>query len=282
MKKLSILVLMLILTFKISAQNVTQQKYSLISASDQFGFTSLSILDPYLSPLVYSGVGMKFEHAERRFFSPENTRLSMEGKIRALAGMTLNPEYTASTTYIGANYSWGMHYHFQILDDLQILAGGTADAVFGFKSNARNVNNPINLDMATNLNLSGVARYDFKTRRRTLRLSYALEIPVLGCMYVPYGGASYYEMFGLGNLSDAFHFSSLHNKLGSSGSLMLDVPFKHSTWRFGINSSDLKYQANNLVFKQNEFSLMIGCKYDLHIFAGTKTPAPSNFISTDK
>lgn len=282
MKKLSLFVLMLILTFNMSAQNETQQKYSLTSTSNQLGFASLSILDPYLSPLVYSGIGMKFEHTERRFFSPENTKLSMEGKIRALAALTLNPEYTTSTTYIGANYSWGMHYHFQIREDFQILAGGTADAVFGFKSNARNVNNPVNLDMATNLNLSGVARYDFKMRRRTLRLSYTMEIPLLGFMYVPYGGASYYEMFDLGNLSDAFHFSSLHNKLGSSGSVMLDVPFKHSTWRFGVNTSKLKYQANNMVFEQNEFSLMIGCKYDLHIFAGTKTPAPSNFISTDK
>lgn len=282
MKKLSLFVLMLILTFNVSAQNDADQKYVLTSSSNQFGITSLNILDPYLSPLVYSGVGIKFEHAERRFFSPENTKLSMEGKIKALAGMTFNSNNTASMSYLGANYGWGMHYHFQVLDNFQVLAGGTADAIFGFKSNARNVNNPINLDMATNLNLSGIARYDFKTRRRTLRLSYALEIPVLGCMYVPYGGASYYEMFGLGNLSDAFHFSSLHNKLGSSGSLMLDVPFKHSTWRFGINTSKLKYQANNLVFKQNEYSLMIGCKYDLHIFSGTKTPAPSNFISSDK
>lgn len=273
---------MLLFSVRMWAQEETPQKYTLTSASDQIGLSILSMTDPYLSPLPYSGVGIRYEHAERKFFSPENTKLSMEGKVRALAGMTLNPEYTASMSYLGANYSWGMHYHFQVLGNFQVLAGGTADAVFGFKTNTRNVNNPVNLDMATNLNLSGIARYDFKTRCRTLRLSYALEIPVLGCMYVPYGGASYYEMFSLGNLSDAFHFSSLHNKQGATSSIMLDVPFRHSTWKFGINSSRLEYKANDLVFNQNEFSLMIGCKYDLHIFSGTKTPAPSNFISTDK
>ena len=64
---------------------------------------------------------------------------------------------------------------------------------------------------------------------RTLKLNYSFEAPILGCMFVPMGGASYYEMFDLGNLDNAVHFSSLHNKQGYDNTLSMVVPFKHST-----------------------------------------------------
>lgn len=282
MKKLIIYVWAILCSVNLFSQDEKPLQYKLISSSDLVGITALDLLDPYLSPLMYTGSGVKYEHAERKFFSAQKTNLSMEGKISALAGITTNPANTSSMIYLGAIYSWGMHYHFRILPKLQILAGGTADAGFGYKSIARNVNNPVNLDLSANLNLSGIVRYDIPTRRRVLRLSCELEIPVFGYMFVPQGGASYYEMFELGSLSNAFHFSSLHNKLGSSGDLILDIPFKHFTWRLGVNNSKLKYEANNMVFKHNEYSLMIGCKYDLYVFAGKKNRAPENFISTDK
>lgn len=282
MKKLIIYVWAILCSVNLFSQDEKPLQYKLIGTSELIGITALDLLDPYLSPLMYTGTGVKYEHAARNFFSAQKTNLSMERKISALAGITDNPANTSSMNYFGVNYSWGMHYHFRTLPKLQILAGATVDAGFGYKSIARNVNNPVNLDLAANLNLSGIVRYDIPTRRRVFRLSYGLEIPIVGCMFVPQGGASYYEMFELGSLSNTFHVSSLHNKLGSSGNLILDIPFKHFTWRLGVDAGKLKYEANNMVFKHNEYSIMIGCKYDLSVFAGKKNRAPENFISTDK
>jgi len=205
----------------------------------------------------------------------------MQDKLTLSAGMMLNPAFSSEMLYIGANYGWGVNYHFRLTKGLKILAGGLWDVDFGFKNVPRNINNPINLDMATNLNLTGLLIYDYPTRRRTLHLQAALQAPIIGYMFVPQGGASYYDMFQLGSLSNAFHFSSLHNKRGLNQTYTVDVPFNHSTWRFGLHFQNLKYKANNLVFAHNETSVIVGTTFDAISFSGKKKVAPQNFMSTN-
>ena len=101
-------------------------------------------------------------------------------------------------------------------------------------------------------------------------------------MFVPKSGASYYEMFDLGNLTDAFHFSSLYNKRGLNSAFSVVVPFNRSVWHFGLRMNTLRYSANKLVFDRNEFGLLVGTTFDAINFAGRKNKAPKNFISTQE
>ncbi|MDO9154830.1 MAG: DUF3316 domain-containing protein [Paludibacter sp.] len=276
------IVLFVFFYMQTTAQNAELRKYPLTTVSDVAGFSVLNILDSYLSPLTYSGMAIFYERTGQKLFSPENTSVSMQGRFRTLAGLTVNPQSTASITYLGAGYSWGAYYHFQITNELRLQAGSLIDAGFAVKQNARNVNNPYNFDLATNLNLSANANYDIATKRRTIRVSFGFETPLMGCMFVPESGMSYYELFGLKNYTNAVHFSSLHNKQGLSVHTSIEIPFKYSTWKFGIGSNELKYKANDMVFKHNEYMLLIGLKYNLYRFIGTKNSAPENFISTYK
>lgn len=282
MKKSHILILVVLFSSALSAQNSDEKKYLLTTNTTTFGLSTLSFLDPYLSPLTYNGLGIIYEHNNSRFLSIDNTRVSTQSKLNLEAGITLNPQYTSSMIYLGANYGWGLLYHFNSINGIQLQAGGSWDIDFGFKNVDRNINNPVNLDMATNLNIIGLAKYNVPLRKRTLKLQLAVESPILGCMFVPGIGASYYEMFELGNLNDAFHFSSLYNKRGLNAALTVEVPFKHSVWRFGFKTSNLKYSANDLVFKRNELSLLVGTIFDMASFAGKKHKAPKNFISTNE
>ncbi len=283
MKKISLTIFLLSL-FSVCAftQQTTDKKYSLITSTNNAALTLLSITDPYLSPISYSGIGVGFEHAERKYFNPENTDFSMQHKLNSLVGIALNPSFSASTTYLGGAFSWGAFYHYRKLSDVQILAGATTDGQFGFKSNMRNVNNPINVDMAVNLNLAASLRYDFLMKNKKVRLIYDFETPLMGCMFVPMVGASYYEMFDLWNLRNTIHFSSLHNKLAYKSALVLEIPMRTSVFTVGFSSHSLKYGANDLVFKQNSFSLLLGYKTNLYKFKGNDNTAPSNFISTEK
>ncbi|MFZ4581572.1 MAG: DUF3316 domain-containing protein [Paludibacter sp.] len=283
MKKISLIIFYYTLFYVcVFAQQPTDKKYSLITSTNNTALTILSLTDPYLSPITYSGLGVGFEHAERKYFKPENTDFSMQHKLNSLVGIALNPSFSASTTYLGGAYSWGAFYHYRKLSDVQILAGATTDAQFGFKSNTRNVNNPINVDVALNLNLAAAFRYDFVLKNKKMRLAYELESPLMGCMFVPMVGASYYEMFDLWNLRNTIHFSSLHNKLAYKSALVLEVPMRSSVFTVGFSTHSLKYGANDLVFKQNSFSLLLGYKINLYKFKGSDNVAPANFISTEK
>jgi len=282
MNKKTVCFLILLNSTLLFSQTENTPKYKLKSAYEVLGISTVNILDPYLSPINYTGAGFNYEHATQQLFSSENTRLSMESKLDAMTAYSNNPENTAAMIYAGIDYSWGMYYRFKPVTGLQVLTGADMALDFGFKYLSRNVNNPINIDLWSDLNLKAKLNYLLPLRRCPIRINYELEIPFVGCMFVPQAGASYYEMFGQGNLSDTFHFSSLHNKSGQRSKLSLDFPFRHSTWQIGFNVSGLKYKANDLVFKQNRFTFQLGWKYDFFVFSGRKNTAPDNFIGIDK
>jgi len=282
MKKNIFLVLLLIISLFISAQSVDEKKYLLKTTTNTYGISTIDLLDPYLSPLVYNGLGIRYDHDAIRFLSTENKKISLQNNIKFLGGITFNPTNTASMTYIGMNYQLGTNFHFQPIKRFRLRAGGFWDFDLGSKMISRNINNPVNIDLATNLNLSGVANYNLTFCKRELGLQLAVQTPILGCMFVPLAGASYYEMFDLWNLSKTTHFSSLHNKRAINGTFSVDVPFNTYTLHVGMRYQGLKYKANDMVFERNELSLLIGTRFDMITFAGRKIKAPKNFISTNE
>lgn len=252
-------------------------KYALKTAATTFNLSSLSLIDNYLSPLPYQGFGVKINWGMRSLLSPYQENLSYTIKWKIQAGTTSNPAKTASMMYGGGNFGGGVHYHFRPVKNLQILTGGIWDVDLGLKMNLRNVNNPFNMDLSTNLNASAVVIYDIPTKWRNLRLEGTFETPVMGCMMVPEQGVSYYEMFLLNASGQFVHFSSFHNKQAFSQTYSIQIPFHNSTWKFGFSNDLLKYKANSMVFKRNDFSLFVG--YTKHFFSFTKrNPAPENFI----
>ena len=282
MKKLVLVTLVVLSHLVAVAQQTEADKYLVTTRTNSLGYVSLQLTDPYLSPLTYSGSGFDFNHESRRFLSLHNNNISIQHQYYLVGAIAYNPAGTASMLYFGANYSFGMQYHFRPANRFQVLVGGSWDVDFGFKDLTRNINNPVNMDMATNLNVSGVIRYDVPLRRRTLRLQLSAETPVVGLMFVPLAGASYYEMFELGNHAGLTHFSSLHNKRGINPKLTVDIPFAQSTWQVGLAYQHLKYEANDMVFKRNSFSLMVGTTFDVVSFSGRKKKLSPNFISTNE
>ncbi|MDS1032393.1 DUF3316 domain-containing protein [Porphyromonadaceae sp. NP-X] len=271
---------MMIAAFSLNAQDIILQTRTLTTSTHAFGFSTINMLDSYLSPLKYSGSGFRYENDNRKFVSPENIRLSKENHFNMNFGLTENPAQTSEMWYLGMNFSWGMHRHFYVGENLLLLAGGLWDLDFMGKTNSRNQNNPFNIDLATNLNLSGEAVYRIRTPKRMLRLGFSMQAPLVGVMFVPEQGASYYEIFELQNFSNTLHFTSLHNKLSLTENLSLDIPFNHTTLRFGFRNENLKFEANQMIFKRNDLSFHVGFIYDFYKFEGTKNRAPSSFNST--
>jgi len=258
------------------------ENFLLTTQSNRVGVSTLKLLDPYLSPLVYSGMAIRFDEEKSRFLSVSTNSLSIQQHFNLIGGMSLNPAKTSSMLYAASYYDFGIYHHFPSVYGVRLMAGGSWDVDFGYKMIARNINNPVNIDLATNFNFSGIAKYDIRLFKRVVGLQLRAQAPVLGCMFVPRGGASYYEMFDLWNLDNAIHFSSLHNKQGISGDIFCVVPFKNFTLNFGVKYNGLAYKANDMVFKRNEFSFVMGSQFDVIKFSGRNKIAPRNFINVNK
>ena len=281
-KKLVFYCCSLLICLAVQAQEMDEKKYGLTTNVSTDGLSLITLLDPYLSPLNYSGLGYASSTLNRHFLSPDQPDLSTQSSSSWLLGATFNPTLTATTLYYNQNFGRGFHYHLRPQEGMQLLLGGVMDLDLGIKQNSRNVNNAYNLDLSSNLNLSALLLYDFSLFKRTMQVQFKLESPLMGCMFVPLQGASYYELLMLGDLSNSFHYSSLHNRQGLDESISLDVPFNHSVWRFGLHFQDLKYKANDMVFRRSSVGFVVGTTFDFVTFAGRKNRAPKNFISPNR
>jgi hypothetical protein len=267
--------------FALCSQNNLDSLFRLKTVTEQIGFEFVTLTDAYLSPLEYSGNGLNYSYSGRKFLLNKNRYLSSEERFSLRAGMLLNPPKTALMQTVQGAYSWGLHRHLRVSGDFQILAGGNVSGLLGAKYLARNVNNPVNVDLAVNLNLSVILRHSLVFGKFRTDLQLRLETPIIGAMFAPPLGSSYYEMFDIGNMSNTLHFSSLHNRRGLEYDCRISFPMRVATLFVDIGSNALKYKANDMLYKFDTYSVSIGWKYDLYVFSGTKKPAPSNFLSTE-
>ncbi len=273
-----IITLLLCFSFSISAQLENDQQYALTTSTFTLGAGPAQVLDPYISPFEYSGLQIRAHATARKFFTPDNNKLSYTHKGYFDLGTASHPSRNNSMQFFNVNYMFGVNYHFRPMENLMVLAGGGWDLDVGGKYLARNVNNPFSLDLFTNLNATAEIQYLFNLWKQDFSIQYGTQMPLLGCMFVPMQGITYYELFMLNNLSTAFHFSSLHNKVGWSHYLNLDIPTKISTFRISIMHDYLKYSANDLVFRKSGLTFSVGTVVDLYVFAGKKRGVPANFI----
>jgi len=265
----------------LQAQQPEESRYMLTNSRTMYGLSSVNLYDGYLSSVPYSGLGVRYDHESGRYLT-NNTRVSRQQNLSLLAGLTVNDAATAGIEYAGIDYARGALYHFKPVYGAKFALGTTMGADLTMKINTRNINNVYNMDMSANIFLAGSVSYDMPVRGRIYRLKATARSPLLGCMFVPVRGASYYEMFTFDQYKDAVHFSSLHNKSGIVFNCFADIPFNCATVSIGLRAQNLRYAANDMVFYQNELSLIVGYSIDYLAFSGHRRQPARNMIRLDR
>ena len=205
----------------------------------QLGFGGIRVQDTYLSPLKYSGWQLSmFWMTERESgflcqvqgqFSKTNAVGTVMSKPRMLGG--------------GVSVDAGWHYRWRPTENLRLTLGALGGLYAGVLYNENNTNNPANAHANIRFSATVGARYSFPLWGRTWRVDYKADVPVIGVLFSPEYGQSYYEMSEYG-MSGCFKPLWFGNGLNLRQQLSLDIPFKNFYLRVAY-ANDIRQQSVN-------------------------------------
>lgn len=264
---ISVLLILLVSCVGISAQDtLSHEKYLVRSAMVGIGKTN--VYDTYLSPLEYKGPELRFMYESMRM-----TRL-MGGRVSAQRIVQVNCSSTdniskSSTSYSGMfNWTYALHYQYNVNGKLKILFGPMIDLNGGFIYNTRNSNNPAQAKVYGNIDASAMAIYKFRIVRYPMVVRYQANLPFMGVMFSPEYGQSYYEIFSLGHGGRNVLFTSFHNAPSLRQMLTLDFPVGKTIIRAGYLCDIQQAKVNNLKSHFYSHNFMIGFVRNFHMIRG--------------
>ena len=270
MKQKFIMLLIALGTFlSVGAQEDSLRATRYVMRSTLFGVGHSNVFETYLSPLEYTGTEVRFLHESMRMTRLLGGKVSGQSLIQVNASYNKNISQTAEM-YAGlVNWSYALHYQFRMNDDkLKILVGPMLDLNGGVVYNRRNSNNPAQAKAYGGLGASGMLIYKFRIARYPLTVRYQANLPLLGVMFSPEYGESYYEIFSLGNGGRNVVFTSLHNNPSLRQMVTLDFPIRNVTMRVGYVCDIQQSKVNNLKSHAYSHDFMIGLVRNLYLLRG--------------
>ncbi len=223
-----------------------------------FGVGRARQYDTYLSPLEYKGPGATLFLDTWRPLKRQPC-IAFQTVTQTDYSQTKNPAHTAHDIAADLRFDAGWHYNWtHLLPDLCLSAGGLVGTDVGFLYNNRNSNNPAQARASVRLSASVAGSYNLHIKRRQLILRYQADMPLVGAMFSPQYGQSYYNLFGQGNYDHNILLTHPGNALSLRQALTLSIPVRSNKFTLGY-LSDLR-QAKPHHLRQHQYmrSFMIG------------------------
>lgn len=232
------------------------------------GLSSVSILDNYISDLIYTGSGIRLSNVSRKRLDTENGIWVVVSDQLIDVGNAFNEPKTASMYFSNLYLGIGTQKGLKISNDFRVFIGGTVDFQYVSHQSDREVNNYFNMNVSSNLNAAFTCVYDTKIWNTDMCFYYDLRIPVLGMSFLPDLGISYYEMFQNNDMASYVYVTSLHNKQMFQHHAWIQIPMKKLFLNVGIQTESNVLQINRNHFGTKSFSIAAGVSYHFSLFGG--------------
>lgn len=242
-----------------------------VTRATSYGVGFTNVFDTYLSPQEYKGIDFRLSRETIRMTRLFDGNVSVQNFFQADLGYTHNRADNNNMFSGLVNWNYGLHYQFRLTENFKLLAGGLLDLNGGFVYNLRNSNNPASARAYINLDASGMAIWHLKVKHYPLTLRYQVNLPVIGMLFSPHYGQSYYEIFSLGHASGVVRFTSLHNQPSLRQLLTVDLPIGKTNMRFSYLADLQQYKVNHLKTHTYSHVFMVGVVKELYRLPNKKT-----------
>lgn len=261
------------------AQEDSLQANRYVMRATLYGVGFTNILDTYLSPAEYTGPEVRILRESMHMTNLMDGRVSVQSLFQGHLSLTENRAGTGSEIAGLVNWNYALHYQFRLSEKLKILAGPLLDLNGGFVYNLRNSNNPAQAKIYANLAASGMVIYRFRIGNYPLVARYQANLPLMGIMFSPEYGQSYYEIFNLKHDGKNVLFTSLHNQPSLRQFLTLDFPIRSVNMRFGYVCDIQQAKVNRLKSHTWSHVFMLGFVKNFYLLKGKNKVAMPSGVS---
>lgn len=226
-----------------------------------YGAGRSSIYDAYLSPLDYKGVGGSMTMINDRTTMSDDHLRTVKVLLDINGSYTTNPVGNAHFYDAGVTVGAGYYYGWRLAADrVRVSIGGLAELYGGGTYSTRNGNNPAQGRASFDVAPSAFATYAFRipplrrsrrenvsTPTRCWQAKLSLDVPLIGVMFSPQYGQSYYELFSLHHYDHNVCFTWPVNAPSARLLGTLSIPVgQHGSFVLGYRGVALQSRVNHL------------------------------------
>ena len=169
------------------------------TSSHMLGLGPSNVLDTYLTPEKFRGTGYTYLYI--RDNAPADTLRRWTSTIEHEIDFSKTKDRSGQFSNLEATYNlyWARYYNLHPINHLRLQVGAAANICLGGFYDFTSSNNPAQARAALNIMPSATAGYDFSIGRQRFSARYELNLPLVGVMFSPNYGQSYFELFNHGN-----------------------------------------------------------------------------------